>query len=224
MLDEAHYYLHEDAHDLLDFDRNGYTVITYCASSLPSSLLEATEVMIVTCQSNPAELEALRRHCARCKTVDVTRWSMLGHLKLGQAVALPLTEESGGELRLFTVAPRLTPHVRHREKYVDVPVSPQQAFIFARNDQRTEHRSRTLRQFVGELEHTSDGMLDGYLVRGDFSRWIDGVFGDHTLAEELRRLEERHRTASRTDTLAEIVAAIRARYDLADGEVAADVH
>ena len=224
VLDEAHYYLHEDAHHLLDFDRNGYTVITYCASSLPSSLLEATEVMIVTCQSNPAELEALRRHCARCKTVDVTRWSMLGHLKLGQAVALPLTEESGGELRLFTVAPRLTPHVRHREKYVDVPVSPQQAFVFARNGQPTERRSRTLRQFVGELEHTSDGMLDGYLVRGDFSRWIEGVFGDHALAEELRRLEERHRTVSRTDTLAEIVAAIRARYDLADGEVAADVH
>ena len=51
-------------------------------------------------------------------------------------------------------------------------------------------------------------MLDGYLVRGDFSRWIEGVFGDHALAEELRRLQERHRTASRTDTLAEIVAAI----------------
>ena len=224
VLDEAHYYLHEDAHHLLDFDRNGYTVITYCASSLPSSLLEATEVMIVTCQSNPAELEALRRYCGRCKTVDVTRWSMLGHLKLGQAVALPLTEESGGELRPFTVAPRLTPHVRHREKYVDVPVSPQQAFVFASHGQPMEHRSRTLRQFVRELEHTSDGMLDGYLVRGDFSRWIEGVFGDHALAEALRRLEERHRTASRTDTLAEIVATIRARYDLADGEVAADVH
>ena len=53
VLDEAHYYLHEDAHHLLDFDRNGYTVITYCASSLPSSLLEATEVMIVTCNRIP---------------------------------------------------------------------------------------------------------------------------------------------------------------------------
>jgi hydroxymethylpyrimidine pyrophosphatase-like HAD family hydrolase len=225
VLDEAHYYLHEaDAHHLLDLDRNGYTVITYCASHLPSSLLEATEVMIVTCESNPAELEALRQYCARCKTVDVARWSMLGHLKLGQAVALPLTEESGGELRLFTVAPRLTPHVRHREKYVDVPVSPQRAFVFARNGQPSERHSRTLRQFVTELEHTSTGVLDGHIVRGDFSRWIDGVFGDHALAGELRRLEERHRTGSRTDTLPEIVAAIRARYDLADGELAAAAH
>ena len=61
-------------------------------------------------------------------------------------------------------------------------------------------------------------------MRGDFSRWIGDVFGDRALAAELRTLEERHRTASRTDTLAEIVAAIRARYDLADGELAADVH
>ena len=67
-------------------------------------------------------------------------------------------------------------------------MSPQQAFVFARNGQPTEHRSRTLRRFVGELEHTSDGMLDGYLVRGDFSRWIEESSGT-TLAEELRRLE-----------------------------------
>ena len=39
-----------------------------------------------------------------------------------QAVALPVTEESGGRLIQFTLGPRLTPHVRHRQKYVDVPV------------------------------------------------------------------------------------------------------
>ena len=124
VLDEAHYYLHDsDADQLLDFDRNGYTVITYCATQLPKSLLAATEVMIVTCESNPVEVEALRRYCEKCKSADLTRWSVLSHLKPGQAVALPLTDESGGELRLFAVAPRLTPHVRHRQKYVDVPVS-----------------------------------------------------------------------------------------------------
>ena len=80
-------------------------------------------VMIVTCESNPAEMEALRARCAGCGEIDAPRLAMLGHLKVGQAVALPITEETGGELRLFTIAPRLTPHVRHREKYVDVPVS-----------------------------------------------------------------------------------------------------
>ena len=32
----------------LDLERKGYTVITYCASKLPRSLLQATEVIIVT--------------------------------------------------------------------------------------------------------------------------------------------------------------------------------
>ena len=62
VLDEAHYYLHDsDAHRLLDFDQNGYTVITHRATHLPKSLLAATEVMIVTCESDPAKVEALRR-------------------------------------------------------------------------------------------------------------------------------------------------------------------
>ncbi|WP_410971668.1 hypothetical protein, partial [Salmonella sp. SAL4437] len=67
LLDEAHYYLHDtDAPQLLDFERNGYTVVTYCASRLPQALLASTEVMIVTCESNPAEMEALRARCAGC--------------------------------------------------------------------------------------------------------------------------------------------------------------
>ena len=225
VLDEAHYYLHDsDAHQLLDLDRNGYTVITYCATRLPKSLLAATEVMIVTCESNPAEVEALRRYCEKCKPVEVTRWSLLSHLKPGQAVALPLTDESGGELRLFAVAPRLTPHVRHRQKYVDVPVSAEREFVFRRNGYPVEHRARTLRQFVAQLDEGPASLLDAYIVRGDLSRWIDEVFGDHALAEELRRLEERHRVKSRPDTLLEMAAAIRARYDLVDDELVAEVH
>ena len=192
VLDEAHYYLHDpDAGQLLDFERNGYTVVTYCASRLPQALLAATDVMIVTCESNPAELDALRQCCARCRDIDAG-WAILSHLKVGQAVALPITEEAGGELKLFTIAPRLTPHVRHREKYVDVPVSSHHAFVFAANG-RPAHRIRTLRQFVSELESAPRASLAAYIARGDFSRWIGDVFGDRALADELRLLEERHR-------------------------------
>jgi hypothetical protein len=218
LLDEAHYFLHDaDARQLLDLDRNGYTVVTYCASRLPKELLDATEVMIVTCESNPAEIEALCRCCAKCGQADAARWSMLGHLRSGQAVALPITEESGGELRLFTMGPRLTPHVRHREKYVDVPVTEQRAFVFGPNGQPPQHRARTLRQFVLELEGTPAPLLDPFLRRSDFSRWIREVFGDNALAAELRALEEQHRRSARSETIPEIVGAIRARYDLADG-------
>jgi hydroxymethylpyrimidine pyrophosphatase-like HAD family hydrolase len=219
LLDEAHYYLHDaDAPQLLDFERNGYTAVTYCASRLPQALLASTEVMIVTCESDPAEMEALRAHCAGCAKVDASSWASLRHLKVGQAVALPITEESGGELRLFTIAPRLTPHVRHREKYVDVPVGPHRAFVFNGNGQHTR-RISTLRQFVSELEHTPPKLLSAYIVRGDFSRWIADVFGDRALAGELRALEERYRAGSHAESVAEMASAVRGRYDLAEEEL-----
>jgi len=168
VLDEAHYFLHDaDAHELLDLERNGYTVVTYCASRLPQELLAKTEVMIVTCESDAGEIKALCRCCAECEHAEHASWTILAHLKPAQAVALPITEEAGGELRLFTMGPRLTPHVRHREKYVAVPVTEQRAFVFSPNGHASGRRVRTLRQFVATVEGTAPRLLDAYIRRGD---------------------------------------------------------
>jgi hydroxymethylpyrimidine pyrophosphatase-like HAD family hydrolase len=221
LVDEAHYFLHDAAaQHLLDLETNGYTVVTYCASRLPPELVAATEVMLVTCESNPAEIEELCRRCASCQQVegDRGRWSVLAHLSLGQAVALPITEEAGGELKVFNIGQRLTPHVRHRQKYVDVPVTESRAFHFAGNGS-APHRVRTLRQFVDALEHGSIPAFSGYLRRGDFSRWIADVFGDNALAQEMRKEEQRFKTRIDDDVLPEIVNAIRARYDLIEDDM-----
>lgn len=225
VVDEAHYFLHDAAaHHMLDLERNGYTFVTYCASRLPPELLAATEVMIVTCESNPAEVDALCRRCAGCQSVDPAVWrAMLGHLQLGQAVALPITEEAKGQPRLFTIGQRLTPHVRHREKYVDVPVTEPRAFVFSRDGHPPFRKARTLREFVSTLEEAGAASLRGYLTRGDFSRWIADVFGDRSLADELRRHEERYRRGEDADSVPEIAAAIRARYDLTEGAAEAPV-
>jgi hypothetical protein len=218
LLDEAHYFLHDgDSQRLLDLERNGYTVVTYCASRLPKEMLAATEVMLVTCESDPAEIDALCQRCEACQAVEKARarWSVLAHLAVGHAVALPITEESGGELKMFTIGQRLTPHVRHREKYVDVPVTETRAFQFAANG-GPPRRVRTLRQFVDALEGTSPASLQSYLRRGDFSRWIADVFGDNALADELRVEEQRFRTSVDSDVVPEIIGAIRGRYDLTE--------
>ncbi|NOT25950.1 MAG: HAD family hydrolase [Acidobacteria bacterium] len=220
LLDEAHYFLHgAGTSRLLDLDTNGNTVVTYFASRLPRELLDATNVILVTCESNPAEIDELFKRCTSCETAPASRarWSALGHLSLGQAVVLPVTEESGGELKLFTIGQRLTPHVRHRQKYADVPVTESRAFQFAPNGVAS-HRARTLRQFVQALEAAAEGSCDGYLRRGDFSRWMADVFGDYALAEELREQERRYRVGVESDAVPEIVSAIRARYDLTDDE------
>jgi hydroxymethylpyrimidine pyrophosphatase-like HAD family hydrolase len=213
VLDEAHYFLQgADATRLIDLDANGYTIVTSWASRLPYALLAATEVMIVTRESNPAELAALREWCSTCAGVDPARWAMLARLNTSQAVALPITQEAGGDLRLFTLGPRLTLHVRHREKYVDVPVSDGRAFVFVANGQRATRRVRTLREFVEVLEHTPG--VGAYLDRNDFSRWLRDVFGDHALAAEVRAIEDRHRVTPADDSGDEVATRIRARYDL----------
>ena len=47
---------------------------------------------------------------------------------------VPVTAEAGSELLPFTIGDRLTPHVRHRQKYVDVPVTDNRAFVFLAGD------------------------------------------------------------------------------------------
>jgi hypothetical protein len=79
-------------------------------------------------------------------------------------------------------------------------------------------RARTLREFVAAIEARTPQGVAGYLRRGDFSRWIGDVFGDHALARELREQELRYEAGVDEDTLPEIASAIRARYDLTEDE------
>ena len=219
VVDEAHYFLHDAVADrLLDLDFNGYTIVTYSASQLPAEFIAATEVILVTCMSNPAEVEALLSHCPTCNQLSPPPWEILRHLDRGQAVALPVTEEARGQLIMFSVGQRLTPHVRHRQKYVDVPVTKGRGFVFGPDWSEPLQRARTLRQFVSALESADIERADRYLRRRDFSRWIDDVFGDHALAEEIRVQEQRYGRGERRDTLVTIVAAIRSRYDLTEDD------
>ena len=166
VVDEGHYFL-SDAIDrgLLDLDFNGYTVVTYWPSQLPTELVAATEVILVTRESNLGEIEALRKHCEACRHLSPSAWDTLPHLRLDQAVALPVTDEAGAELRTFIIGERLTPHVRHRQKYVDVPVSDSRAFVFGSGRRTVTARAHTLREFVEVLEKLDVTQGSGYLRR-----------------------------------------------------------
>jgi hypothetical protein len=179
-----------------------------------TELIAATEVILVTRESNAAEIEALRTRCTACQHLDGSGWDVLPDLRLDQAAALPGTLEANGGLQTFTIGERLTLHVRHRQKYVDVPVTDSHAFVFT-NRSAMGVRAHTLREFVAELERIDIQQADPYLRRGDFARWIGDVFGDHALARELQRGQRRYVLAKYDDVLDEIIAAIRSRYDLA---------
>jgi hypothetical protein len=75
-----------------------------------------------------------------------------------------------------------------------------------------------LREFVAMLEDLDMTHAGGYLRRGDFSRWIADVFGDHALAREIQAYERKYLPARASDTVGRIVGAIRSRYELNDQE------
>lgn len=221
VVDEGHYFLRDAVEEhLLDLDFNGYTVVTYWPSQLPRELVAATEVILVTRESNRAEIEALQGHCRACRHVPGPAWDVLPVLRLDQAAALPITTGAGADLQVFTIGERLTPHVRHRQKYVDVPVRDNRAFIFRGDGRAAPTRAHTLREFVAVLDGLDAARADGYLRRGDFSRWIADVFGDRALARELHAHEREYVESRSPDAPVRIADAVRSRYELSEEDAA----
>jgi hypothetical protein len=216
LIDEAHYFLHdEETRRLLDLELSGYTLVTYRASSLSPEARRACQAIIVTRESDPEEIQELAGLCVRCGAGKTAKdWnSLFQNLVVGEAAVLPVTEEAQGDIEKIRLKPRLTPHVRHLAKYIDVPVSDSRSFVFWRNGALTDKRACTLHEFVNVIEQSAVKDLDSHLRQNDFSRWIGGVFGDYALANSVRDQEEDYVVSGHSDVVQNIAREIRSRYE-----------
>ncbi len=127
----------------------------------------------------------------------------------------PGLEESGSGLRPFRVAPRLTSHVRHRHKSLDVPVAPTSAFVFTCCGVPTGQQARTLAEFVAMASACTPEVLQDHMRRHVFSRWIDDVFRDPSLASQIRRLESRRDLVRESEIKISLAKLIWERYMVA---------
>ena len=144
--------------------------------------------------------------------VDIST-DVFERLSLSEAALLPGSEEAHGGVRRFQLTPRLTSHVRHRAKYLDMPVSDAQAFIFT-HDGQDGARAHSLKELVAQLATLPTAQLAGHLQRHDFSRWIEQVFRDCPLATHLLTLENRVGTKGARSAGNDVAQAIRARYEI----------
>lgn len=140
----------------------------------------------------------------------------LRDLSIQEAVLFLSTAEARGRLLCFRLNPRLTPHVRHRQKYVDVPVAERDAFVFVGDDVPTGQRARTLKEFTRIVSAAPPAVLEGHLRRGDFARWIADVFGDYALASRRQSPEDLYRLHRALGIQDAIVQLIEERYALGD--------
>jgi hypothetical protein len=142
----------------------------------------------------------------------------LANLDITEAALLPPTEEVGGDVRRFRVAPRLTRHVRHPTKYFDIPVAAGNAFVFTDNGRPAGESATTLRELAESVNRLASHVVEGHLRRHDFSRWIANLLGDSELANTVRELESQHRADGTVEHFgSELASAIGERYEC-DGE------
>ncbi len=212
MIDEAHYFLHaSNVKELLDFELGAYTIITYRPSDLHSDLRRGIEGIIAKRLTSSQEAHTLLSLAGNGYAEH--EWSaILAGLALDEAALLPGSEEAGGELRRFKLLPRLTPHARHRTKYFDVQLPKAQGFWFSGCGKTLACPARSLQEFVQILAVKPMWCLDGHVRRGDFSQWVAGVFHDHRLASDIRKVEQRYRLDDLQDVRQPITTLIQERY------------
>lgn len=214
VVDEAHYFLHApDFRQRVDIELAGYMLVTYRVSNLHADLLKAVESIIVTRITDQRETGKLTTMFGR--TGEEAEWeSLLKELKTDEAALLPNVDAPERKLQRFRIASRLTPHVRHRSKYLEVPMNERHAFVFTYNGRPFGNSARTLKEFVSMLRQVPAASLEGHARRSDFSRWITEVFGDQPLAAEIRKVEGKCRRGELTQLYESLIAPIRERYEL----------
>src|SRR5262249_35086233 len=139
----------------------------------------------------PAEVRALMTLAGGVE--DEERWrATLAGLAIGEAVLVTMDGPVPGRMRRFRMASRLTPHVRHRHKYSNIPVPAQDAFVFTRTGVPTGPAPRTLVELSEVLGSLPLDVVEEHRRRHDFSRWIADIFRDRALATRVFALEQEH--------------------------------
>ena len=193
--DEAHLAQHASAEQPHgpSFAEPGTCIATWRPDTLPAAVRDTVDLILTTTGTHPATANA--------------------------PVAAPgATISAGGQPpRPFTVATRVSPHVRHQHKYTAAPLPPHRRFYFHTTDEPAA--AATLEEFSRYLRHCDPAVLTYHLARGDFSRWITGALADHSLGTHLAAIERdvgyRH-AAELERARYRIIHAIDSRYPITD--------
>ncbi len=220
VVDEAHYFLHPAAAESsVNVVLAAYVLITYRPSQLHPALLQASGTIIVTPLTAPEEVKTLTKlnHTEGTESEWV---SALGGLELTEAAIVPRYASEGRLPQRFTVAHRLTSHVRHRSKYIDVPMPLDRAFYFTCNGRTLGPPARTLKEFVTLQARLPIKAIEAHARRGDFSRWIASVVGDQPLAKDISEVEALIRQEREPNLSEALRRPFKDRYELSSVPIA----
>lgn len=216
VLDEAHYFLREGECDpAVVAPDSGLMLVTYRLADLDARALAAMETVVATRDPDPAAARVLRALC-RGGGDDATWAAMLGEIPPDGAALLPSADDPLREPRPFRASLRQTQHVRHRHKYLDVPIRSGLEFRFEFDGGGPGSVARTLQELVDVLGSAPTRRIAAHVRRGDLSRWIREALRDEALAQSVAGLEARWRMDTSFDFAGSVVHAVRGRYQVTD--------
>lgn len=112
--------------------------------------------------------------------------------------------------RIATLPPQ-TERRRHRRKYAQGELEPEDNFYFRGPEGRLNLRAQNLAVFLQSAEGVDDDTWLHHLRRGDYSRWFRDAIKDPGLAEAVQRIE-RMEGASAAETRRLVRRQIEERY------------
>lgn len=127
--------------------------------------------------------------CAAAKTtVDLTLTALGRATNPGGGATASVRIDGRAEV-VFVPDPRVTAHVRHRNKYRDIALPSNLRFRFRDSSGREVASAASVREFVGRLSSAADDSIVHHALQGDFSRWAVGAVQDRVLGSLLAAVE-----------------------------------
>jgi hypothetical protein len=189
VIDEAHYFFYEGAPNcrLVENQTGTVALVTYRPSLIASIVHAQMAAHIITNTEIEEEryfvtglLQARGPHGVRAAEA----LAALGARRAG--LLLETAEDPRWEV--FTPSARRTAHAHHARKYADDRLPEDKAFYFLCQN-APGPVAHNVAEFCAGVQAVPRASLRHHLLAGDFSRWVQDVLGDETLAGRLRKLE-----------------------------------
>ena len=172
----------------------GTCIVTWRADMLPATFRDTVDLTLAITTAPPAA-------------------------NASRAVPRATISVNGQRPRPFTVAARVSPHVRHQHKYMAAPLPTERRFYF--HTLGEAGTAATLEEFSRHLRHCDPAILAHHLSREDFSRWVTETLADRNLGRQLAAIERdlsQHHAAALEHARHQIMHAIDSRYPGSAGD------
>ena len=101
---------------------------------------------------------------------------------------------------------------RHRRKYAEGELSPEQSFYFRGPGNALNLRASNLQEFVRFAEGLDDATWQHHLMAGDYAHWVLHSLSDRKLARDITRLAASPLATDPTQSRSEVRKLIETRY------------